>query len=156
MTILGKSSIWCNFFQKFEIWSKSWKIRKILKFWNFVEGGAPALRVIRAGTRLTVHRSLPYRTAVNWPGPGPAHIYKNGRRFYVFSDVLYYELLVCYIQSSSNMLKLIFVWILALVLDQTFVNNRNVCSLKIMKNEENFKIPRKIEKTINFRKFSFL
>ena len=27
---------------------------------NFVEGGAPALRVIRAGTRLTVHRSLPY------------------------------------------------------------------------------------------------
>ena len=30
---------------------------EILK--NFVERGAPALRVIRAGTRLTVHRSLP-------------------------------------------------------------------------------------------------
>ena len=26
---------------------------------NFIEGSAPALRVIRAGTRLTVHRSLP-------------------------------------------------------------------------------------------------
>ena len=38
------------------------EISKILKFLensNFFEGGAPALRVIRAGTWLTVHRSLP-------------------------------------------------------------------------------------------------
>ena len=40
------------FFQKFKMWSK---------FRKFVDGGAYALRDIRAGTRLTVHRSLPYR-----------------------------------------------------------------------------------------------
>ena len=37
--------------------SKISKNLEIIK--NFVEGCAPALRVIRAGTRLTVHRSLP-------------------------------------------------------------------------------------------------
>ena len=37
--------------------SKIWKIFE--KTYNFIEGSAPALRVIRAGTRLTVHRSLP-------------------------------------------------------------------------------------------------
>ena len=57
-------------------------------FENFVEGGAPALRVIRAGTRLTVHRSLPYRTAANWPEPGLAKIHDFGRHFYVFSNLL--------------------------------------------------------------------
>ena len=71
-------------------------------------GSAPALRVIRAGTKLTVHRSLPYRTAVNWPDPGPAQIRKNGHQFYVFNDILYNELLVCYIESSLNTLKLNF------------------------------------------------
>ena len=33
--------------------------KKSRNFENPVEGGAPALRVVRAGTRLTVHRSLP-------------------------------------------------------------------------------------------------
>ena len=32
---------------------------KNLKKYEIVEKGAPALRVIQAGTRLTVHRSLP-------------------------------------------------------------------------------------------------
>ena len=73
---------------------------------------------------------------VNWPDPEPAHIYKIGRVFNVFNDVLYYELLFCYIQSPLNILKLNFVWISASVLDQTFVNNRSVCSPKMMKNEE--------------------
>ena len=39
------------------------EISKISNFFeknvNSIEGGAPALRVIRAGTRLTVHCSLP-------------------------------------------------------------------------------------------------
>ena len=34
---------------------------KFRNFENLFEGGAPALRVIRAGTKLTVHRSLPCR-----------------------------------------------------------------------------------------------
>ena len=37
----------------FEHFEKSRKIK------NFIQGAAPALRVIRAGTWLTVHRSLP-------------------------------------------------------------------------------------------------
>ena len=47
-------------FQKLIFLAEIWK-----KFENFhknyksIEGGARALRVIRAGTRLTVHRSLP-------------------------------------------------------------------------------------------------
>ena len=43
------------------------KISEVSKFFennNFIEGGALALRVIRAGTRLTVHRSLPSRKVV--------------------------------------------------------------------------------------------
>ena len=83
------------------------KKNEIFKILIFLE--APALRVIRAGTRLTVPRSLPYRTAVNLCDPGPAHICKIGRRFGVFNDVLYHELLVCYIESYLNIPKLNFV-----------------------------------------------
>ena len=36
------------------------KISKIFEKMKIPLRGAPALRVIRAGTRLTVHRSLPY------------------------------------------------------------------------------------------------
>ena len=46
-----KVVIFCENFGNFE---------KIGKSENFNEGGFPALRVIRAGTRLTVHRSLPF------------------------------------------------------------------------------------------------
>ena len=57
----GKSSIGFSglekstFLVEISIFSKISKISKILK------RDAPALRVIRAGTRLTVHRSLPVR-----------------------------------------------------------------------------------------------
>ena len=33
------------------------------EFWEMVAGGAPALRVTRAETWLTVYRSLPYRNS---------------------------------------------------------------------------------------------
>ena len=46
--VVSKSSIFSRNFEKYG------------KFVKLFEGGAPALRVIRAGTRLTVHRSLPY------------------------------------------------------------------------------------------------
>ena len=46
-------------FQKLIFLSKFRKFQKIEENVNSLEG-APALRVIRAGTRLTVHRSLPY------------------------------------------------------------------------------------------------
>ena len=71
--------------------------------------GVPAPRIIRAGNRSTVHRSLPYRTAANWPDPGPAKIHDSGRHFYVFKELLYYELLVCYIQIIFIILKFDFV-----------------------------------------------
>ena len=48
--VVPKSSIFLSKFRKF---------RKFSKNDNSIEGGAPAPRVIRAGTRLTVHRSLP-------------------------------------------------------------------------------------------------
>ena len=38
-------------------------LRKFQNFWEIIAGGAPALRVSRAVTRLTVHRSLPYRNS---------------------------------------------------------------------------------------------
>ena len=52
--------------------------KKIRKNDNSLEGTAPALRVIRAGTRLTVHRSLPYENhnAVMRPV-----IFQQNRRF---------------------------------------------------------------------------
>ena len=56
--MLRKSSIWCKLFesskfgQNFENFENSRKNEKYSR-------GAPALRVIRARTRLTVHRSLP-------------------------------------------------------------------------------------------------
>ena len=42
-------------------------IEKINAFW------VPALRVIRAGTRLTVHRSLPYQNSIELGQSGAAH-----------------------------------------------------------------------------------
>ena len=84
------------------------KISKHLKIEKIVEEGAPALRVIRAGTKLTVHCSLPYRTAVNWSDHGPAKIRTFGRHFHVFSDLIYQELLVCYIQIFYMIMKFSF------------------------------------------------
>ena len=38
-----------------------------------VEGGAPALRVIRGVTKLTVDRSLPYQNSIELGQSGAAH-----------------------------------------------------------------------------------
>ena len=69
-----------------------------------------ALRVPPAETRLTVYRRFEteYRTAVNWPEPEPAKIHDFGRHFDVFSDILYHEFLVCYIQMFYIILKFTF------------------------------------------------
>ena len=99
------------------------KISKNLEISRISSTGAPALRVIRAGTRLTVHRSLAYRTAVNWRHPGPAKIHDNGQCFQGFRNLLYQELLVCYIKRFYIVLKLNFLRFSALELDQTFVLN---------------------------------
>ena len=56
-----KSSIGFSGFEKMTFLVEILKISEMLeKNYKSIEGGAPALRVIRAGTRLTVHRSLPY------------------------------------------------------------------------------------------------
>ena len=41
----------------------------------------------------------------HWPDPGPAKIRNFGRHFHVISDLLYHELLVCYIQILFIILK---------------------------------------------------
>ena len=46
-------------FSKARFFVEILKILKNLEILKIFEGGAPALRVIRAGTSLTVHRSLP-------------------------------------------------------------------------------------------------
>ena len=101
-----KSSIGFSGFEKLTFLVE---ISQNFNFFEKIEGGVPALRVIRAGTWLTVHRSLPYRTAVNWRHLGPAKIRDNGRHFYVFSDLLYQELLVCDIQIVYIIMKFDFV-----------------------------------------------
>ena len=51
-------------FRKVDILGRNFEnFENLRKNDNYIEGGAPALRVIRAGTRLTVHRSLPFRVA---------------------------------------------------------------------------------------------
>ena len=56
--------------------------------------------------------------------------------FYVFNDVSHYELLVCYIQMFYIILKLNFLWVSALELDQTFVLNQSISFPKCWKNDE--------------------
>ena len=50
-----------HFFKSSKFGRNFEKSRNFEDFNFFVEGGGPALRVIRAGTWLAVHRSLPYR-----------------------------------------------------------------------------------------------
>ena len=81
---------------------------------------------------------------MNWRHLGPAKIRNNGRHFYVFSDILYPELLVCYIQIFYIILKLNFLWVSASVLDETLVFNSWMGSpkcwkiMKFSKRYENF------------------
>ena len=66
-----------KFGQNFENFEKS------RNFKNLVEGGAPALRVIRAGTRLTVHRSLPYQNIIDSDQSGAGHAGTFEHKIYV-------------------------------------------------------------------------
>ena len=59
-----KSSIGFSGFEKLAFLVEVSKFSEMSKISENSEGGAPALRVIRAGTRLTVHRSLPW--LVEW------------------------------------------------------------------------------------------
>ena len=59
---------------------------------------------------------------------------------YVFGNLLYYKLLVCYIQMFYIILKFNFLWVTASELDETFVNNRAASSPKSWKNDEIFKL----------------
>ena len=56
----GKSSIGFSGFEKLTFLVEISKFSEISRICENFERGAPALRVIRAGTRLTVHRSLLY------------------------------------------------------------------------------------------------
>ena len=60
MTMLEKSFIGFSGFEKLTFLVEISKFPEISKISKKIEGGAPALQVIRAGTRLTVHRSLPF------------------------------------------------------------------------------------------------
>ena len=56
-----KSLIGAELFRKVHFFGQnSGNVENFRKDDNSIEGGAPDLRVIRAGTRLTVHRSLPH------------------------------------------------------------------------------------------------
>ena len=57
-------------------------------------------------------------------------------RFDVCDDISYQELLVCYIEIQYNILKFNFVRFAALELDQSFINDSSVCSLKCRKDDE--------------------
>ena len=69
----GKSSIGFSGFEKLTFLVEILKFSKISEISNVFEEGAPALRVIRAGTRLTVHRSLPYQNHSKAGQSGAAH-----------------------------------------------------------------------------------
>ena len=133
MIIPRKSSILSGCFQMLDFW---WKL---LKFWKFRKRKKSVILFEVLLYELSEREpggGSPLVAMVNSLDLGPAHIYRLGRRFNVSNNVLYYELLVRYIQSFLNRLKLNFVWISALMLDQTFVNNRSVCPLKWWKMEK--------------------
>ena len=93
---------------------------------------------------------------MNWRRLGPAKIRDNGRHFHVFSDHSYQELLVCYIQIIYIILKFDFVWVSALVVDQTFVFNSGSCwpkCWKMMKSFKKYKIWNFESKTFPFHIF---
>ena len=111
--MLGKNSIWCKRFQKFEILSKFRKFQKISKFWKNVEGCAPALRVIRAGTRLTVHRSLPYWCNRN-TRPQSTEFFCNVHLFGdVFGEQNHHDMRKWNYRSEFHVLKFHFGWVWA-------------------------------------------
>ena len=86
-----KSSIDSGHFKSWYFWSKLRKFRKFSKNDNSIEKGAPALRVIRAGTRLTVHRSLPYQNTIELGQSGAAHAGSFDHENLVFDEKTFDE-----------------------------------------------------------------
>ena len=74
-------------FQKLSFLVEFSKISKNLgKFENSHERGVSALRVIRAGTRLTVRRSLPYGNSIDLSQSGAAHAGTMDHEIYVLEQ----------------------------------------------------------------------
>ena len=88
---------WVEVFQNLEILVEISKNSKILKFQKILSReGAPALRVIRAGTWLTVHRSLPYQNSIELGQSGAAHADARDHQNVVLEYVCIDALLVNY------------------------------------------------------------
>ena len=75
-------------FAKVEILAEISKISKIFGKITIPSRGAPALRVIRAGTRLTVHRSLLYQNSIELGQSGAAHAGARGHGNYVLEKII--------------------------------------------------------------------
>ena len=104
--MLRKSSIGSELFGKVQLLAEISKIYKNLEILrNFVEGGTPALRSIRAGTRLTVHRSLPY-WCVGKPRPkGTATFCNVGLFEHVSRQHNHVDVKMCNMESLLHLLK---------------------------------------------------
>ena len=90
-------------FQKVDIFGRNFEnFEKSGKFSKMIEGCAPALRVIRAGTRLTVHRSLPYWCKSNPRPESTEFIYNIG----LFGDVFDEETVDKSSRECNNKFKL--------------------------------------------------
>ena len=64
------------------------KISKNLEILKILSGEAPALRFIRAGTRLTVHRSLRYQNSIELGQSGAAHADARNHENHVLENII--------------------------------------------------------------------
>ena len=129
--MLVKSSIWCKLFQvrNLEEISRISKNIENLKMLSMEALLLYDLSEREPGWRLTAR----CHTEPRWIGL--TKIRNFGRHFHVFNDLVYYELLVCYIQTLYIM-KFNFLWVWASVLDGTLVFNSWMDSPKLWKNDE--------------------
>ena len=97
MIMPWKSSIGSGAFKKLIFLVKNLKISKNIDFFEFFLGDAPALRVTPSGNQVDGSPLVAIPNRGKLAHLGPANIHYNGRYFYVFSDLSYHELLVCYI-----------------------------------------------------------
>ena len=94
---------WGQVFSKVEISVEISKFSKISKNSKSFEGEAPALRVIRAGTRLTVHRSLP-STEFIWNFDLFEHVFRWQN---------HHHMKMCHMENVLYVLKFHFGWVWA-------------------------------------------
>ena len=107
MIMLWKSSIGSELFRKLHFLVVFLKNRKSSKNDKFVDDGAPALRVIRAGTRLTVYRALlwlveltPVALKSNTGAPLASWNPKNVELFIIF-EVFLSEVMHSFIMKNA-------------------------------------------------------